>query len=292
MTELIAGGPVCVLGEGPRWDDATSRLAWVDIDQGLLLQAELDGERLGPVTTLQVAETLGAATPAADGGVLAAAHDRLVVLGPDGQRSASRQLVPAGHRFNDGAVDPAGRYLVGTLSLGDVMWDEQLIRLETDGSVTVIDDDLGLSNGLAWSSDGSRFFSVDTERHAVFVRDYDVAGHEVGERRTWVEVSDGYPDGIWMDAEDHLWVAVWGGGVVHRFSPQGDKVASVAVPAPHSTAVTFAGADHDVLVVTSATTGLSPEQRAQFPCSGQLFTSRAPVPGLPCTPWQPGPLPL
>ena len=285
-------GPSCALGEGPRWDAARQRLVWVDIVKGLLLEAPLDGTTVGPVSTRSVAPTLGAATPTSDGGVLAAANDRLVLLGADGSRHESRQLVPQGHRFNDGAADPAGRYLVGTLSLGAVTWDEQLLRLEHDGSVTVLDDDLGLSNGVAWSTDGARLFSVDTERHVVFVRDYDVGTGDTGSRRTWAEVADGYPDGIWMDVEDHLWIAVWGAGVVHRYSPTGERVTTVQVPAPHTTAVTFAGPAHDVLVVTTASTGLDEVQRAGFPASGHLFTARVPVPGLPCTPWSAGPLPL
>jgi sugar lactone lactonase YvrE len=294
MTVTLNGpwGPACALGEGPRWDQARQRLVWVDIDNGLLLEAQLDGTTIGAVTTRPIARTLGAATPTDDGGVLAAAHDRLVLLGADGTRHESRRLVPEGHRFNDGAVDPAGRYLVGTLSLGTTTWDEQLLRLEQDGSVTVLDDDLGLSNGLAWSTDGSRLFSVDSERQVVFVRDYDVATGETGTRAAWAEVRDGFPDGIWMDAEDHLWVAVWGAGVVHRFSPSGDRVSSLPVPAPHTTAITFAGTAHDVMVVTTADTGLNDQQRAACPGSGRLFTTRVPVPGLACTPWSPGPLPL
>ena len=289
---LTPHGPACTLGEGPRWDAAAERLVWVDIDNGTLLDAPIEGTSLGAVRARQLASTLGAAAPASDGSVLAAAHDRLVQIAPDGSRRESRVLVPAGHRFNDGAVDPAGRYLVGTLSLGAVSWDEQLLRLEHDGTVTLIDDDLGLSNGLAWSADGSCFYSVDTERRTVFARDYDEMTGEVGERRTWVEVTGGHPDGIWVDAEDHVWVAVWGAGAVHRYSPRGVLVATLLVPAPHTTAVTFAGPARDVLVVTTAARGMADGQHAQYPDAGRVFTGRSPVPGLAANPWAAGPLPL
>lgn len=294
LTVEVTGpqGPACTLAEGPRWDETGRRLLWVDIDNGLLLAAALDGGRLGPAASRPVGATLGAVAPAADGSILAAAHDRLVLLRPDGSSTRSRALVADGHRFNDGAVDPAGRFLVGTLALGQHTWQEQLLRIEPDGGVTVLDDDLGLSNGLGWSADGTRLYSVDSERHAVFVREYDAVSGATGARRTWVEIDDGFPDGIAVDVEDHVWVAVWGAGEIRRFSPLGELVDIVRVPAPHTSAVGFAGPARDVLVVSTACKGLDAGQLAAFPASGHLFTGHATVPGLPATPWAVGPLPL
>jgi sugar lactone lactonase YvrE len=291
LHEITSAGPVCTLGEGPRWDPERQRLLWVDINNGLLLQATLDSDSLGEVTTEHVAPTVGAFAVGADGNLLVAAHDRLIVLEADGTRRESGTLVPAGHRFNDGAVDPDGRFLVGTLSLGETTWDDRLIRLEHDGTVTVLDDDLGLSNGLAWSRLGNLFYSVDSERHMVFVREYEPSTGRTGERHAFVSVTDGYPDGICVDAEDHIWVAVWGAGAVHRYSPGGQLVAVVDIPAPHTTAVAFAGPRCDLMVVTSATEGLTPQETIEYPASGQLFLLPATTPGVTGTPWRTAPLP-
>lgn len=297
MTSKITAAAVATdeaysLAEGPRWDARRRRLYWVDIDAGLVLDAALDGGRIVDVRARQVAETVGAVAPADDGSLLVAAHDRLVVTGGDGTLDEGPLLLPSSsdRRFNDGAVDPAGRFLIGTLARSGGSNTEQLLRLEHDGTRTVLDDDLGLSNGLAWSADGSRFFSVDTERHQICVRDYDVSTGRTGARSVWAAVTDGYPDGIVIDAADHLWVAVWGAGEVRRLSPEGEVVDVVPVPAPHTSAVALAGEHLDVLVVTTARSELSAAQLDQHPTSGHLFTTRVEVPGLPATPWRRGPL--
>jgi sugar lactone lactonase YvrE len=184
--------------------------------------------------------------------------------------------------MNDGAVDPSGRYVVGTLALQGDSEREELVRLEHDGSLTVIDDDLTLSNGLAWAVDGTRMYSVDTLRRTVYVRNYP----DLSERRVHLVIRDGYPDGIAMDTEDHLWVALWGAGAVHRYSPAGELVERVEVPAPHTSSVTFAGDDLRTLVVTTAYDQLTDDDRAKFPDSGCLFTTRVDVTGTPPTPWE------
>lgn len=291
LIELRAQGPRCRLAEGPRWDSAQERLVWVDITSGDLHVATLEHGVLHAVHVHRVAATVGAAAPALDGSILTAAHDRLVVLHPDGRSTRSRRLVGSGHRFNDGAVDPAGRFLVGTLSLGDVTWDDRLLRLGLDGELTVIDDDLGLSNGLGWSADGSRMYSVDTARGTIYVRDYDVSSGAVGTRAVWLSFLDGHPDGLWVDAEDYVWVALWGLGAVHRYSPGGNRVMSVELPTRHVSALTFAGAELDQLVITTAADDLEDEEAAGSSDAGRIFLGQAPVPGLPCTPWAPVSLP-
>jgi sugar lactone lactonase YvrE len=175
---------------------------------------------------------------------------------------------------------------VGTLSLGGPSEREVLVRLEADGGLTVLDDDLALSNGLAWSADGRRMFSVDTVARTVSVRDYDLASGAVGPRRVHLRLEEGFPDGIAMDAADHLWVAVWGGGEVRRFAPDGTLVERVATGAPHTSSVAFAGDELRTLVVTTATSELGDDQLRAHPDSGRLFTARADVPGLPVAPWR------
>ena len=274
------------LAEGPRWDAARHRLLWVDILGGAVLEGTLDDGRVEVTRRHGFDGMVGAVAPTEDGGLLVAGQEHLVVVRPDGSRADGPRIVPTGQRrrTNDGATDPAGRFCIGTMSLDGDSDSETLLRLEPDGGLTTVDDDLVLSNGLAWSVDGRRFYSVDSGRSTVFVRDYDVAGGALGERRDHLRL-DGTPDGITVDADDHLWVAVHGAGEARRYAPDGTVVDVRAVPAPHSTAVALAGDDLRTLVITTAYGELEPDERRAHPESGRLFTTRVDVPGLPVVPW-------
>ena len=290
MSLMVASEESFVLGEGPVWDAPRSRLLWVDIEAGLVLAGELGSDGRIEVRSREAFDaTVGAVAVAEDATLLVAAHDRLVVVTPEGTRQPGARVVPDGEqrRMNDGKTDPAGRFLVGTLSLTGPTHRDVLCRLEPDGSLAVLDDDLMLSNGLGWSADGTRFYSTDTLDRVIWVRDYDVASGAVGERRALIRFDDGagMPDGLCVDAEEHLWVAVWGAGEVRRYTPDGVLTRTLAVPAPHTTSVAFAGAGLDTLVITTASTRLSEEQLRANPDSGRLFTARVGVRGLPVAPW-------
>ncbi|WP_430785199.1 SMP-30/gluconolactonase/LRE family protein [Actinoplanes sp. G11-F43] len=268
------------LGEGPLWDAARQRLLWVDIMAGDVHEGRLAGDRIEPVGTWSFEQSVGAVAVAEDGDLLVAEKETLTRVATDGSRTHLARILPAGSpgRLNDGAVDPSGRFLIG--SLGNDR--EVLVRFEGGGCVT-IDDDLTLSNGLAWSPSGDRFYSVDTMTRTIFVRDY-----PAGERSVLCTVDDGYPDGLCVDAAGNLWVAVWGGGRVECRSPEGVLLTTVGVDAPHTSSVTFAGPELDLLVITTATQDMSPAELAERPSSGRLFTARVGVAGLRAPYWQPG----
>ncbi len=276
------------LAEGPLWDAARQRLLWVDILGGIVLEGTLDGDRIAVSREHHFDQMVGAVATAEDGTLLVAAQEHLIVVRPDGSRTDGVRIIPAGERrrLNDGGTDPAGRFLVGSLSLDGPSQGEVLVRLERDGSITTLDTDLTLSNGLAWSVDGTVMYSVDTERRTVLVRDYDVETGEVGERSIHLHLEDGYPDGIAIDAAGHLWVAVWGAGEVRRYAPDGTVTDVVAVPARCTSSVALAGPDLRTLVITTAIESTGDTGPAQ-PDAGRLFTARTAVPGLPVTAWAP-----
>ena len=284
---IAATDEVFALAEGPLWDAARRRLLWVDILAGVVYEGELDGLAVHIVGRHEFGCMVGAVVVADDGTLLVAAQERLVVVHADGRREAGPRIIPAGdlRRLNDAGTDPAGRFVVGTLSLGGPSAREVLVRVERDGCVTEIDTDLTLSNGLAWSADGTRMYSVDTRRSVVFVRDYDSNTGAVGPRRVHLEVDGGFPDGIALDAEEHLWVAVWGAGEVRRYAPDGIRVDRLQVPAPHTSSVAFVGDDLRTLVITTATAELGEDQRLAHPDSGRLFATRTDTPGLPVATW-------
>jgi sugar lactone lactonase YvrE len=286
---VILANPIrCELGEGPVWDPTRQVVLWVDIRRGLVFSGRLDAHgRISDVEHVPFPGTVGAVAVAEDGSWIVAAAETLLVHPAAGSTRELVRVIRAGQlrRTNDGKPDPAGRFLIGTLSLGDDSQNEVLVRLERDGSLTTIDDDLTLSNGLAWSPDGSVLYSVDTLRRVVFARSYDMATGATGERRALIEFADGFPDGMCSDADGYLWIAMWGLGEVRRYTPEGEHERTIRVPAPHVSSVAFAGESLDTLVITTATQDLTDEQLAAYPLSGKLFTARPGVRGLPVPPW-------
>jgi sugar lactone lactonase YvrE len=285
-----------ILSEGPTWDPVEGRLTWVDLEAGRILSAQwADGraEWLGEVTSISVGEQVGCVFPLGGGRFLAALTRELAIVDAGGVVERSRPLTPEGTRFNDGKIDPAGRLLVGTLALNEEGWDHLLLRLEHDGSITTLDDDLGLSNGLGWSPDGSTFYSIDTLRDTVYRRNYDVATGAVGAREVFIDLGDAHPDGMTVDADGNLWIAIWGGHEVRCYDASGRRVenATVMVDAPHVSSAAFAGPNLDLLAITSASRDLSAVERERWPHAGGLFVARPGARGVAPTPWREVPLP-
>jgi sugar lactone lactonase YvrE len=274
------------LAEGPVWDAAEERLLWVDIPAGDVHIGELRGSRIVPTATHHVDTTVGAVA-VADRGLLVAGHQSVHLLSEAGGATDVVRLVTEGEqrRLNDGKCDPAGRFLVGTLALG-VQVRESLYQIDSDGGVEVVDDDLEMSNGLAWSPDGRTMYSVDTTLGVVWRRPYDPGSGRWDGRHEAFRVTGGLPDGICVDTDGNLWVAVWGPGEVRHFTPEGELIGVVTVPAPYTSCVTFAGPDLATLVISTAIDDLSTEQLAAYPESGALFTADVDARGLPTSTWR------
>lgn len=270
------------LAEGPIWDSRRQRLLWVDIMAGAVHEGRLRSDgTIELLETVKFPDTAGAVATTRHGEMIVAGTHRLYRRDTAGVIHDGPTLVEGAHRrLNDGKVDPFGSFVVGTKGPGG----ETLIRVGPDGSTETIDDDLTLSNGIAWSTDGY-FYNVDTLSRRIFVRSWTRPGTAMGTRQVFLDFEnlpafDGsYPDGITVDAENYLWVAMWGGGAVARLAPDGSLVGLLNVPAPHVSSVTFAGESLDTLVITTATEGLSEEALSLHPQSGRLFTVRVGVVG-------------
>ncbi|GAA3409341.1 SMP-30/gluconolactonase/LRE family protein [Streptosporangium vulgare] len=300
-----ASADAYLLGEGPVWDAARERLLWVDIDAGQVLEGRLVGDSVRVDRGHEFGETVGAVVCDRDGGLLVAGRRGLLAVkggdepgrpsgagdssgnGAGGERAYLVDLVPEGKdsRLNDGACDPAGRFLVGSLALDDRHGQECLYRYETDGTVTAVDTDLALSNGLAWSPDLSTMYSVDSVPGTIWARAYDAVTGAYGERRVLLEISDGTPDGLCADVDGNLWIAIWGAGQVRCHSPEGEHLATVEVAAPNVTSVAFVGPRLDTLLITSARTGMTREETARHPDAGRVFLADVGTRGLPTSYW-------
>lgn len=279
-----------VLSEGPVWDPDSASLTWVDIEAGRILTARWADGALSAPASIDVGEYTGCAIPLNDGRMLAALTRQLGVIEADGTITRSRELISAGTRFNDGKIDPQGRLVVGTVSLQGPGGAQLLLRLERDGEITVLDDDLLLANGLGWSPDGRTLYSIDTLAETIYLRDY--GADTMGDPSPLVV---GAPfDGMTVDVQGNLWVAIWGAGEVRCFDPAGAPVPerTIRVAAPHTSSVTFVGAALDTVVVTTASRDLTEAERQRWPDAGGLFFASGGTVGLPSTPWHEAPLPV
>jgi sugar lactone lactonase YvrE len=276
------------LAEGPLWDPIRQRLLWVDILRELVLVGRLDATgAIAVEDRVRFDGAVSAVAPATDGRWIVAVAQGTVIRQTSGAISPHVTVIDEGgsRRLNDGKPDPRGRFVVGTLSTTGAVGHESLVSIREDGTVQIVDDDLTLSNGLAWSTDGTTMYSIDTLRSVVFRREYDPATGTPGARSVFLEIRDGDPDGMCVDAEDHLWIAIWGAGEVRRYTPSGELDSVILVPAPNASSVAFAGPDLGTLVITTASAGLDAEMHASFPESGKLFTVRPGVTGHPPSLW-------
>ncbi|MET9609606.1 SMP-30/gluconolactonase/LRE family protein [Streptomyces sp. NPDC006512] len=289
------------LSEGPLWHAERGELLWVDIPAGLVHRAPLvardDGSGLpdlGPRTTLSLDRPVGAVALCASGGLLAAAGTTFLRVDDTGAcgEFAAPALPEGGppRRMNDAKCDPAGRLLAGTMAEDATPGAGALYRLDPSGAVTVLLDSVTISNGLGWSPDGRLLYYADSPTRRVDVFDHDPVTGELSARRPFADTGDaGVPDGLAVDTEGRVWVAVWGAGQVRAYTPGGALHAVVTVPASHVSSCAFAGPDLDVLVITTAAEELSPEQLANEPLAGRVFVCRPGATGLPVAPFADGP---
>jgi len=278
------------LAEGPVWDPIRERLVWVDIRRGTVLVGELrDDGTISIEDRVQTPGMVGAVAVSEAGDWILAGERGILFRSAAGRLLEGPTILAAdsGRRLNDGKVDPAGRFVVGTLKIDESpTTTERLVVVQAEGRLDDLDGDLSLSNGLGWSPDGSVLYSIDTVPRVVYARDYDAATGTAGSRRVLIAFDEGvHPDGMCVDADGQLWIAIWGGGQVRRYTPDGELTRTIEVPSPHTTCVTFAGPDLTTMVITTATKGLDDDELAQWPLSGRLFTVDAGVRGLPTTWW-------
>ncbi len=272
------------LGEGPVWDERAGELLFVDIEGFRVHGFQPD---TGVHRFFDCGRSVGAVVLREDGGLVIAARDLFLLADHDGrnlERFGSFEVGDERVRFNDGKVDPSGRFYAGTMH-----WEQQdacgnLYLLEGDGSVRVAVEGVTISNGLAWTPDGRTLYYIDTPTHAVDAFDVDPETGAVSNRRTIAEVPEGSPDGMAIDDEGMLWVAVWGGYRVDRIDPSSGKViGAVRIPARQVSSVCFGGPALDRLFITTAWTGLDPATIAAEPHGGDVFVAEPGVTGPPST---------
>jgi sugar lactone lactonase YvrE len=281
------------LGEGARWDARRAELLRVDILAGRVYRDRVrpDGA-LDPVGTYDVGGSVGAVSPIeGDQGWILASGQGFVHLSLNGSLRPIVDVAPAGTRMNDGACDPQGRLWAGTLADDHHEAGGALYRLDRDGHTEMVLRDLTISNGLGWSPDGATMYLVDSGPRVIYTFAFDGEHGTIsgGQILTSVAERVGAPDGMTVDAGGDLWVAIYGAGRIHRYTPNGALRQVFAVPAEQTTSCAFAGPGLRWLYVTTGTEGWSREQRSAKPTAGVVYRLETDAMGQPAAPYRPDP---
>jgi D-xylonolactonase len=283
---LSTGAPEVVVdipsltGEGPLWHEDAQRLYWVDIPAGRLYR--YDPEHDANELVYQHDGHLGGFTIQRDGSlVLFCARGQILRLIGDQTEIIIPEIEQERDgRFNDVIADPEGRVFCGTMPTADHL--ARLYRLDPDGTLTELYDDIGLSNGFGFSPDLATFYHTDSNNRVIYRMAYDRETGEVSNREVLIETPDdgSVPDGMTVDAEGNIWSARWDGRALYKYSPEGDLLGQVPFPVRKVSSVTFAGDAYDVAYATTA--GGPSRSAEEGMLAGSLFridlktTGRAP----------------
>lgn len=270
-------GPIAYHAEGPVWSPSWGGLRWVDMTRGDLLTLRAHG-----VDRLHVGDVAAFHRPRTGGGFVVALERGLGLAdSPDGPvRALPEAWADPGVRFNDGGCSPAGTLYAGTMAYDVAPGRGQLFRVGADGERSTVLDAVGISNGIGWSPDGGLAYYVDSLTGRIDV--FDDEDDQLVGRRPFTTVEGGGPDGLTVDAEGGVWVALWGGSAVHRYDASGTLSEVVEIPAAQVSACTFGGEDLGTLFVTTSRENL-PE--GEDPQAGSVFAVEPGVSGLPVLPY-------
>lgn len=266
--------PGAILGEGATWDPARGVVWWVDI-KGYRLHAHHVESGRNHVQALDARLTALALTDGDD--LVAAGDDGFVRLSIDENLTLRARTViacpaePRGNRYNDGAVDSSGRFWAGTMDDAEEGARGTLYRLDPDRSVAAVRSGIMVPNGPAFLADGT-MLATDTATRTIAAVTLDACGTVITER-VFAQFGEehGYPDGMAVDAQDHVWIAFWDGWCLRRLAPDGTITETLRLPVQRPTRPVFAGERLDRLFVTSATVGLTREELAAQPDAGALL---------------------
>ncbi|MEN3284481.1 MAG: hypothetical protein V7607_5621 [Solirubrobacteraceae bacterium] len=277
----VAVASTCEVGESPLWDGETGRLLWVDIPAGEIYAHE---PLTGNTASTQLDDAVGFVVARRCGGYVSGTATGLVALDAD-LRVVSELGSPPdleGRRINDGTCDPAGRVLFGTVVPGrggtGSLWS-----LSPDGRFAELATGVQMSNGLAFSPNGRWLYYVDTLTQRVDRFEYDVATGALADRHALCEIPEdvGLPDGLAVDADGGLWLAIWGSGEVWRIAEHGDHRETVAVSAQRPSSCAFGGANWDRLYITTAASGGAEQPSSKDLHAGAVFAADVGVRGGP-----------
>lgn len=259
----------CETGEGPLWDDRTQTLTWNDIPPGTLY-------RYSPANGTNVVEyqheaAVGGHTLQEDDSLVIFGADGKILILRDGEITTIQEAIPevVGSRFNDVAAGPRGEVFCGTMPLK--LGDARLYRLDPDGLLHLVWDDIALSNGIGFSPDEKTFYLSDSNNRLIYRADYNKADGSLSNREVLIRLDDdsAVPDGMTVDANGDLWVAIWDGSCVLHYSAAGELIDKVNFPVKKVSSINFGGLEFGTAYVTTA--GGQNREGNDGPLAGSLF---------------------
>lgn len=262
--QVVADFP-CRCGEGPLWHPERGLLYWIDVDTGDMYAYD-PKER--SASRVQQGEIIGGTTLQENGQLLLfMQRGQIALWSPDGGLEVRREQTAGAEntRFNDVIADPEGRVFAGTMPEGDQ--PGKFYRLDTDGSIRVVLEAVGQPNGMGFSPDRQTFYLTDTRNRCIESFRYDQQSGELRERKKFIKTPEehGQPDGMTVDHQGNLWLALWDGSGILRYDPQGKLIEKLDLPVHNVTSLTFVG---NSAYVTSAGGAHRPEAGER---AGALF---------------------
>lgn len=284
MREVTAVWEIpALLGEGPVWVEAENAVYWVDIFSNQIHRYTIGD---GAKRTWTFDFSITSLNPREGGGFVGTTYDGFVAIDFENLSADPIQLPEAdlpGNRFNDGKVDSSGRYWAGTMDQEQESASGALYRLDPDHSVAKVDTGYIISNGPAFNLDNSIIYHTDTMKREIYALDIGAGGGLSNKRvfARFTEDDQGMPDGMTVDSEDCIWVAHFGGARLTRFSPAGEILETLPLPAPNITSCAFGGSELDTLYITCARIFMSDAELEQYPLAGSLLSVKPGVTGAP-----------
>jgi len=269
------------VGEGPVWNSLTLELVWLDVTGGEIFFYH-------PETNQQEAFSLdqhiGAIALTDSNEYILAIRDGFALFNrASGAYTYLAQVLDSEDvRFNDGKIDPRGRFVAGTMKYEASPGTASLYSIEKDGKVRTLLSSVGLSNGLCWNQQGTTLYYIDTLTHSIHEFEYDCDSGNLGAMKVLItfDASHGNPDGMTIDRDGNLWVAMWAGAKVLNISKSGEIIGEISLPVDLVTSVAFGGHDLGTLYITTARYQLSDEVLQEQPLAGSLFKAAVGAYGL------------
>ncbi|MEJ7821683.1 MAG: SMP-30/gluconolactonase/LRE family protein [Chitinophagaceae bacterium] len=267
----------CSLGEGPVWDAVRKTICWLDILNGEIHEFSPEQKTH---KTIPVHQMIGSLAVCTNGNFIAALQNGFAFINRvsgEVKILANPEIHLPNNRFNEGKCDPAGRFWAGSMSLSEEYKAGNVYVIQANFLLTKKIQEVTISNGMAWSLDDQTFYYIDTPTLEIVAYDYDKTGGHINNKRTIIKITEenGYPDGMTIDSEGMLWVALWDGWQVTRWNPNsGEKLYTIKLPVAKVTSCTFGGENLEDLYITSAKVGLTEHELEKQPLAGSLFIIR------------------
>ncbi len=260
-----------IVGEGPIWDVKTNTFMFLDIRGKCIIKRTSNSDE-----KIELPAQIGCMALCENGDLLVALEDAVYRMSNGTLVPAHQDIKIKGRRFNDGKVGPDGSFYVGTT---DDNKEGAFYRLK-DGILTELFDGCGCSNGLEWTNDKKFMYYIDTPKQMVEIFDFDMESGEITKRRKFMDIPKnwGAPDGMTLDSNDDLWIALWGGNKVIHINKETKKIVSeIPVPCPKASCCAFGGKDLNELYITTA----AMTDTEEYPKAGNTFKAVLDVKGKP-----------